>query len=75
MVKLSGILGGAVALLVLTLVARAQGVGGAQRGLQCSLNAGSVIASRPERTWLARACTASSGARPVACPATLTRPL
>ena len=55
MVKLSGILGGALVLLVLTLVARAQGVGDAQRGAQCSLNSGSVIASRPERTWLARA--------------------
>jgi cytochrome c2 len=31
-VKLSGILGGAAVLLVLTLVARAQGVGDAQRG-------------------------------------------
>jgi len=33
-VKLSGILGGAAVLLVLTLVARAQGVGDAQRGAQ-----------------------------------------
>ena len=59
--KLSGILGGAVVLLPLTLVAQAQGVGDAQRGAQVFAQCRSAIASKLERTFSAPAYTASSG--------------
>ena len=62
--KLSAILWGIIMMVPFALIAQAQGVGDAER--RCSLNPRSAIASRPERTWLARAYMASSGAKPAA---------
>jgi len=65
--KLSSMLSGTAALLPFALVAQAQGLGDAQRGAQYSISARSAIVSRPGRTSLVPACTASLGARPAAC--------
>ena len=72
-VKLSGVLFGLVILLTLTLVARAQGVGDAQRGAQVFAQCKVCHSLEGERTWMAPAYTALSGARQAACLATLTR--